>query len=69
MFDPPKKAKELVPEEVGQVIDALYEGEGYKIITSSSEQILGNVQIDRDYEKGKLYFDGSLKFTDSLNQV
>ena len=29
-----RQAKELVPPDIGEVIDALYDGEGFKIISS-----------------------------------
>ena len=64
-----RQAKELVPDDVGGVLDSLYAGEGFKIVTSSSKQILANVKIDRDHEKGRLYFEGCNKFVKSLTVV
>ena len=64
-----RQARELVPPDIGDVLDGLYEGEGYKIVSSSSAQILGNVKIERDHEKGRLYYEGCTKFVSSLTRV
>ncbi len=58
-----------MPREIEQVLDGLYEGEGFKIVKSSTNQILGNLEIEADHTKGLLYFDGCTKFTNSLVQV
>ncbi len=69
MWEYYRQAKELVPRDIEGVLDALYEGEGFKIVSSSTEQILGNVEILSDAQKGILYFEGCDKFVQSLTRI
>ncbi len=48
MWEYYRQAKELVPKDVEGVLDALYEGEGFKIVASSAEQVRGKIRFDTD---------------------
>ncbi|XP_059091667.1 soluble guanylate cyclase gcy-37-like [Tigriopus californicus] len=64
-----KQVKELVAKDIQSVLEALYEGDGYNIVSSSSREILSNEESDEDHERGQLYFEGCTKFTDSLIRI
>jgi len=69
MYEYYRQAAEIVPPEIGKALYRLFTSDAYKIVNSSTVQILENVQIDSDDAKGRKYFEGSVKFMKTLNEV
>jgi len=69
MYEYYRQAQEIVPSGVRKVLDSLFTSKAYQIVNSSTVQILENVAIEADLEKGEAYFEGSVKFMKTLNEV
>jgi len=69
MYEYYRQAQEIVPPAISKVLHRLFTSEAYQIVNSSTVQILENVAIEADIQKGRKYFEGSVKFMKTLNEV
>jgi len=69
MYEYYRQAQEIVPDSISKVLHRLFTSEAFQIVNTSTTQILENVAIDSDLAKGRRYFEGSVKFMRTLQEV
>lgn len=69
MYEYYRQALEISPPHIGEDLRRLFSSKAFQIVNASTIQILENIEVKADDEKGREYFQGSVTFMKTLNEV